>query len=206
MKRFSLNKGAMFGLDARIALAIFGALSVISGASLYSAIQDAKMTTFYTNLVEIEKAVEHLYLDVGSLGWSGESLFKIGVLSANLTTTPFNNWKGPYIQAKGVYGDYILLHPYFSRIWAVGRVARTKTDSHSCTATSASSDMNIYIRVDNKFDDTDCNGDLNYLKNIHDKYDTDGDYRAGKIKVIADSTNTDEGSLFYRIDTLQRRP
>ena len=36
-----LNKGAMFGLDARIALAIFGALSVISGAALYSTIQEA---------------------------------------------------------------------------------------------------------------------------------------------------------------------
>ncbi len=39
-----LNKGAMFGLDARIALAIFGALSVISGAALYSAIKQAKVT------------------------------------------------------------------------------------------------------------------------------------------------------------------
>ena len=37
-----LKKGAMFGLDARISLAIFGALSVISGAALYSAIQDSK--------------------------------------------------------------------------------------------------------------------------------------------------------------------
>ena len=38
----SLKKGAMFGLDARIALAIFGALSVISGAALYSAIKESK--------------------------------------------------------------------------------------------------------------------------------------------------------------------
>jgi hypothetical protein len=29
------KKGAMFGLDARIALAIFGALSVISGVASY---------------------------------------------------------------------------------------------------------------------------------------------------------------------------
>ena len=33
------KRGAMFGLDARIALAIFGALLVISSAALYSAIQ-----------------------------------------------------------------------------------------------------------------------------------------------------------------------
>lgn len=35
------KKAAMFGLDARIALVIFGALSVISGAALYSAIGNA---------------------------------------------------------------------------------------------------------------------------------------------------------------------
>ena len=34
----------MFDLDARIALVIFGALSVISGAELYSSIQTAKNT------------------------------------------------------------------------------------------------------------------------------------------------------------------
>jgi len=44
------NKGAMFGLDSRIALAIFGALSVISGAALYSAIQEAKATALYNEL------------------------------------------------------------------------------------------------------------------------------------------------------------
>ncbi len=43
-----IKKAAMFGLDARIALVIFGALSVISGAALYSAIQQAKTTAFAT--------------------------------------------------------------------------------------------------------------------------------------------------------------
>lgn len=39
-----MKKGAIFGLDARIALAILGALYVISGAALYSAIQESKTT------------------------------------------------------------------------------------------------------------------------------------------------------------------
>ncbi len=42
------NRGAMFGLDARIALAIFGALSVISGAALYSAIKESRITSLLT--------------------------------------------------------------------------------------------------------------------------------------------------------------
>lgn len=44
MIEFKFNKkSAMFGLDARIALAIFGALSVITGAALYSAINKANV-------------------------------------------------------------------------------------------------------------------------------------------------------------------
>ena len=60
------KKGAMFGLDARIALAIFGALSVISGAALYSAIQSAKAEQYRQYFVELVKASEAYYLDTGS--------------------------------------------------------------------------------------------------------------------------------------------
>ena len=49
--------GAMFGLDARIALAIFGALSVIVGATLYNTIQHTKVITLHQEFVEIEKAI-----------------------------------------------------------------------------------------------------------------------------------------------------
>tara|TARA_Y100000590_G_scaffold350269_1_gene402127 strand:+ start:1225 stop:1845 length:621 start_codon:yes stop_codon:yes gene_type:complete len=206
-----MKKGAMFGLDARIALAIFGALSVISGAALYSAIEESKMTTFHTNLVEIEKAVEQMYLDIGSLGWAGESAFKIGVLSNNLISSPISNWNGPYVESTGAKAtsssdDYILKHVYFSDVRGVTRPTRTENDTFACTAGVAGPDTNVYLRVDDKFDTTGCNGNLNYLKKIHDKYDSDGDYSDGKIKVIADTTNTDEGSLFYRIDVLKRMP
>ena len=60
-----LNKAAMFGLDARIALAIFGALSVISGAALYSAIKNAKVVALVTEMNEVEKAVTAYLLDTG---------------------------------------------------------------------------------------------------------------------------------------------
>lgn len=59
------KKGAMFGLDARISLAIFGALSVISGAALYSAIQNSKATALYVQLSELGKAWESYYIDTG---------------------------------------------------------------------------------------------------------------------------------------------
>ena len=60
-----MKKGAMFGIDARIALAIFGAISVISGAALYLAIQQSKVTVLVTELEELSKAVKAYVLDIG---------------------------------------------------------------------------------------------------------------------------------------------
>ena len=91
-----LKKGAMFGLDARIALAIFGALSVISGAALYSAIQQAKAVSFVANLEEVSKAIEAYMLDTGlditEYGVSDYVLRDLIQKPAGVT-----NWKGPYI-------------------------------------------------------------------------------------------------------------
>ncbi|HAG52629.1 MAG TPA: hypothetical protein DCL21_02465 [Alphaproteobacteria bacterium] len=95
-----LKKGAMFGLDARIALAIFGALSVISGAALYSAIQDAKATAFITEMQEIGKAWEQYYLDTGenlpidkNPSCAVDCHYKI----AKLVSASITGWKGPYL-------------------------------------------------------------------------------------------------------------
>ena len=87
------NKGAMFGLDARIALAIFGALSVISGAALYSAIQESKITQIITQLSELNKSYEAYYLDVAEdLPLEANRFAK----TAELLSSDKDNWKGPY--------------------------------------------------------------------------------------------------------------
>jgi len=93
------NKGAMFGLDARIALAIFGALSVISGAALYSAIQQSKVISLVTEISEVTKAYEAHFLDTGN----HLVLRDVGGftnLKYNLENLYQNNeagWKGPYL-------------------------------------------------------------------------------------------------------------
>jgi Tfp pilus assembly protein PilE len=89
-----IKKAAMFGLDARIALAIFGALSVISGAALYSAIQQAKVTAYNTDLVEMIKAFEAYYLDVGqTLTLTDSTNFE----SDELVSSSKAGWNGPYL-------------------------------------------------------------------------------------------------------------
>jgi len=94
-----IKKGAMFGLDARIALAIFGALSVISGAALYSAIKEARVTSYIVELREISKAVEQYMLD------TGENLPKVtsSTYAADiekLISSTKSDWKGPYLSSE----------------------------------------------------------------------------------------------------------
>jgi type II secretory pathway pseudopilin PulG len=112
-----LKKAAMFGLDARIALAIFGALSVISGAALYSAIQGSKITALITEANELGKAYTAYYLDTGTaLPVSSGDWLK---LSSLITDDGVSGWNGPYFNATfladhaidtPLVGRYLLAH------------------------------------------------------------------------------------------------
>tara|TARA_Y100001960_G_scaffold49436_1_gene50117 strand:+ start:838 stop:1515 length:678 start_codon:yes stop_codon:yes gene_type:complete len=94
MNKF-LIKGAMFGLDARIALAIFGALSVISGAALYSAIENSKITQYGQFYIEMGKAFESFYIDTAKVPENGGSaspcaIIKPGIEGAKTPYLPSN--------------------------------------------------------------------------------------------------------------------
>ena len=96
-----MKKGAMFGLDARIALAIFGALSVISGAALYSAIQESKVTQFLAQHDEYAKAIEAYMLDTGvDLQTSGAAGVSTHAKSLITNHDSADGWKGPYLAAE----------------------------------------------------------------------------------------------------------
>ncbi len=91
-----MKKGAMFGLDARIALAIFGALSLISGAALYSAIQKARVQTVVSYFSETTKAIEAYALDVGVLP-ARHATRTQSLAAKELVDSSANGWKGPYV-------------------------------------------------------------------------------------------------------------
>jgi type II secretory pathway pseudopilin PulG len=100
-----IKKGAMFGLDARIALAIFGALSVISGAALYSAIQESKYTKVLVELNEVEKAIEQYILDTGNdLPIYGGSGFTMDIEEL-IVDSGVQGWNGPYLSGQMLSGD-----------------------------------------------------------------------------------------------------
>ena len=119
----SKQKAAMFGLDARIALAIFGALSVISGAALYSAIQDAKATALIAEMNEVGKAWEQYYLDTGvnlprvdsDSSAGGYYMFKTAELVNNNDNV--NGWRGPYLS--NIAGSTYLNLPGYYRVYMI---------------------------------------------------------------------------------------
>lgn len=59
------QRGAMFGLDARVALAIFGGLSVIAGAAVYSSVRETSVTSLLAEFDGISKAYINYTFDTG---------------------------------------------------------------------------------------------------------------------------------------------
>tara|TARA_Y100001960_G_C14778381_1_gene884822 strand:+ start:5373 stop:5981 length:609 start_codon:yes stop_codon:yes gene_type:complete len=99
-----IKKAAMFGLDARIALAIFGALSVISGAALYSAIQDARVTSIIAELNEYGKAYEQFLLDTGT----EPAMTPFHMHAKELVESTKAGWQGPYFDYTAVPNDIVV--------------------------------------------------------------------------------------------------
>lgn len=94
------KKAAMFGLDARIALAIFGALSVIAGAAMYKAVDEVKTAQYHNFFEELVKASEAYYLDNGQplprMTGNDYTLYGSDLLA---NRESLSTWKGPYISS-----------------------------------------------------------------------------------------------------------
>jgi type II secretory pathway pseudopilin PulG len=140
------NKGAMFGLDARIALAIFGALSVISGAALYSAIKQAKITAEITQMDEYSKALSQYMLDTG-----GDLPFATGLSAATqeLISSGATGWKGPYIDGSAS-GSNFVTHPkynWFTFDYAPNKSFTYSPDIKTCSDASNAGEICYYWLV-----------------------------------------------------------
>jgi len=103
-KTMTSQRGAMFGLDARVALAIFAGLSAIAGTAVFSAVRDTRVTGVLTEFDNISKGYINFVFDTGvdipqdpsstapdtdGTGPGFQNLY----LDANSTL----NWNGPYI-------------------------------------------------------------------------------------------------------------
>ena len=113
-----IQKAAMFGLDARIALAIFGALSVISGAALYSAIQQSRVISMITQLDEAGKAYFAYYLDTGvELENISGNMWDVNPKSLVVKPSGVTNWNGPYLPYEVHTNDATLEMPGYDYLF-----------------------------------------------------------------------------------------
>ena len=149
---FKTNRAAMFGLDARIALAIFGALSVISGAALYSAIGNSKATALLADMNEIGKAWESYLLDTGSdlpkVSSSGNGQ-KLRITS-ELIDSSVIGWKGPYLPYSLATDTNFIKHSNYGEVHLAsaksaqwGAAGDWRTADSDCTAT----DCHMWVHI-----------------------------------------------------------
>lgn len=95
----------MFGLDARIALAIFGILSIVAGVTAINVMGQAGVTALVTELNNMKKAYQEFHLA------TGDDTTRFLDLVDN--TSDIMGWNGPYIDLLNdksrSYGIYSLV-------------------------------------------------------------------------------------------------
>ena len=115
------QKGAMFGLDARIALAIFAALSVIAGYLGISKLETAHKAAFLKEIMAYEDAITQMQTDFGVFyefaidNSDGVHDFNaIETSTDNVKSNFLTKWHGPYIegirQDHPQYGSFTLTY------------------------------------------------------------------------------------------------
>tara|TARA_Y100001960_G_C14689575_1_gene835651 strand:+ start:190 stop:816 length:627 start_codon:yes stop_codon:yes gene_type:complete len=196
-----MKKGAMFGLDARIALAIFGALSVISGAALYSAIKDARAIAFLNQLEEVSKAIDAYRLDVGRDVVTGNTgtTRQLGVLVKDYNTDA--GWNGPYLPFEETSIDVITNDKkiFKARAYSDRNIAGVSTISNgvSCSSTKT---CDLYITVEFNAVNKNVAEGIELYKALDAKIDGGDGFKSGKIHATQSSNNTTEpdpsGSFF----------
>jgi type II secretory pathway pseudopilin PulG len=192
-----LKRGAMFGLDARIALAIFGALSVISGAALYSAIQDSKATAILSDMQEIGKAWEQYLLDTGKDLPLSSDPSNYQRKTYSLVSDSSTGWKGPYLPYKqsASFADYIqykdgmnITMPATSKLeWGLGHSNPDwAVTAIKCNETT----IKCYTTVQISFATASNKIDSSVMKIIDEKADGSDGPTLGKFRWYTYSTST----------------
>jgi hypothetical protein len=118
-RRFT-QRGAMFGIDARVAMAVLGALSVVTGYIGYSQITAARHGALLSEVQQIDKAVRELQSSVGTFYQfaistpDGVRDFDALTDSTMLLTGFQGRWSGPYLTQSRrdhpIYGVYTLTY------------------------------------------------------------------------------------------------
>jgi hypothetical protein len=149
------KKAAMFGLDARIALAIFAALSVISGAALYKVLQHIQVVKAISVLDSMGKAYEQYILDTGvELEQNAASSIHFNLINFLQEPAGVEGWKGPYL-SYSLTTDYsaelnksIFNHPEYEYLIMSPVQGSSWGGATSTPACIANQNCYVYARLD----------------------------------------------------------
>jgi len=169
------KKAAMFGLDARVALAIFGALSVITGVALYSAIQNAKVTAMIAQMQELAKAYEQFYIDAGG---HASSVNGSTLKAPDLVVKPasVNGWNGPYIPATAEVNYIHSIYSMFINVYLkLGSIDVAWTDSGLEVPSICSSKCYVWAELTGIMDES-------IVKGVDKHFDGVIDGEKGKVR------------------------
>lgn len=191
-----LKKGSMFGLDARIALAVFGSLSLISAAALYNSAANAKAVALLTELDNISKAINSYRADTGSdVVIASNFGSRVGVIVQDFDNDP--GWSGPYFNSENVNSSGFYLGPSETRYTIVDvrpadRSSSTKlSDSPDCSpSTIPSYKCTVYISVRYTNSEKNVEQGINLFKKLDEIVDGGDGYTVGKIQALQPSNNT----------------
>lgn len=118
LNKFKNQTGAMFGMDARITLIIFGALAAVTGAMMSNIAPEANTTALATDLTNIAKGYESYVLDTSK---NPSYLDKPNRSKENfleLLNDDSYGWQGPYLALSSEkhpkYGSYGLIEGEFN--------------------------------------------------------------------------------------------
>jgi len=181
MKKVNMKKGAMFGLDARIALVIFGLVGLVAATNLGMALKDSNTGLIIYELSQIKKAIESYEIDTDSeLPFVSGSIFNIG----ELVNSSVTGWKGPYLQyaqEPGVNSNrYFVTTSYgkFSVFQAKDRAATVVSDSPYINC-DASSKCYLWVLFESY---SSSKISTNYQKELDKEYDDKDGFLTGKVQ------------------------
>lgn len=181
------QRGAMFGLDARIALAIFGGLSIITGAALFSAISQTTTTALVTELDNIGKGYTNYVLDTGVDTSDIE----------DLKSDTVAGWQGPYISLDDdTAANSNIPHPKYGAL-SIVRFADTEWADGVGDASTATNDW-VWIQL--------TGVDVALLARLDQAVDgTAAGAEDGDIGTIRydDTTASGNETMFYKVSTAQ---
>ena len=140
-KTLRSQRGAMFGLDARIALAIFAGLSVIAGMAVFGTIRQTDVTSLVSEFDNIGKGYINYAFDTG-VDINPGATTGLG-FAALYEDTPVSTlgWNGPYITRATKQ------HPRFGQYDIIQ--GRIDTDAAPPAAVSASAINGAWVSLTN---------------------------------------------------------